>query len=130
MPKSNLDTRADISMLVRTFYGKVRQDTFIGPIFNERITDWESHFEQLTDFWESNLLFVRQYQGNPVQVHIDVDQSNNEQTSPEHFGRWLQLWFATIDEHFEGDNAAIAKNRARNMSTHLFMKMFAARKKR
>jgi hemoglobin len=115
-------------MLVRTFYGKVRQDTFIGPIFNERITDWESHFEQLTDFWESNLLFVRRYQGNPVQVHIDVDQSNDEQISPEHFGRWLQLWFETIDEHFEGDNAAIAKNRARNMSTHLFMKMYAARK--
>ena len=123
-----LNKRKAIAKLVRTFYAKVRQDEMIGPIFNERIHDWESHLERLTDFWETNLLFVRRYKGNPVQAHVEVDQANKESITPEHFGRWLQYWYETIDQNFSGDNAQIAKNRARNMSTHLFMKMYAARK--
>lgn len=126
--KKELRSRPEISLLVRTFYDKVRKDQLIGPVFNNRITDWETHLERLTDFWETNLCFIRKYKGNPVEVHVQVDRANEGKISQEHFGRWLQLWFTTIDEHFVGDNAAIAKNRARNMSTHLFMKMYASRK--
>lgn len=126
--KQELKARPEISFLVRTFYAKVREDELIGPIFNDRITDWETHLERLTDFWETNLCFVRNYKGDPLAVHVQVDKANEGAITQEHFGRWLQLWFSTIDEYFVGDNAAIAKNRARNMSTHLFMKMYAARK--
>jgi hemoglobin len=125
--KRRLTTRDDIRFLVETFYGQVREDDLIGPIFNAIISKWDEHFEQLTDFWEANLLFVRAYQGNPVETHIQVDRRNDGKITPEHFGRWLQLWFTTLDEHFEGEEVAIAKNRARNMSTHLFMKIYAAR---
>lgn len=124
-----LDNREAIHFLVKTFYTKVQADDLIGPIFNAQITDWETHFEQLTDFWESNLTLFKGYQGNPVKTHQQVDHHAGGIITSEHFGRWLLLWFETIDEHFTGDYANIAKNRARNMSTHLFMKIYSNRKK-
>lgn len=127
MEKRALDNREAIHFLVKTFYGKVREDELIGPIFNQRITHWEAHLEHLTDFWETNLLFVRNYKGNPIQVHIDVDKANQGSITQVHFGIWLQLWFETINEHFVGKHAETAKNRARNMSTHFFLKMYASR---
>jgi len=46
-----------------------------------------------------------------------------------HFGLWLNLWFQTIDELFEGDYAENAKRRARKMGTFLYLKIFEARGK-
>ena len=56
------------------------------------------------------------------------DKIGNAVTS-EHFGIWLNLWFATIDDLFEGENAWVAKNRAQKMSTLLFLKIYEHRKK-
>lgn len=122
-----LNKREDIRFLIDTFYGKVRKDEMLGPIFNFIVEDWPEHLERLTDFWESSLLLSGSYKGNPAQVHRQVDKSVNNSISMEHFGRWLHLWFATIDEHFSGKNAEIAKNRARNMSAHLFLRIFEGR---
>jgi len=47
--------------------------------------------------------------------------------NPLHFGLWLNLWFETLDELYEGEVVAIAKNRARKMSTMLTLKIFAGR---
>lgn len=99
----------------------------LGPIFNSIIQDWPGHFERLTDFWETNLLFTGAYKGNPIQVHNEVDRRMNNIISMEHFGRWLQLWYATIDEHFIGKHAENAISRARNISTHMFLKIFESR---
>ena len=123
-----IEDREDVSRLVRTFYVKIRKDTVLGPIFNNSITDWESHLELLTDFWETQLFLKRVYHGNPVTAHQEVDEKTNHIISSEHFGLWLNLWFETIDQLFTGDVAWIAKNRAQKMSTMLFMKMFENRK--
>jgi hemoglobin len=38
----------DIKKLVDTFYGKVRKDELIGPVFDERIHDrWPQHLEKM-----------------------------------------------------------------------------------
>lgn len=125
----DIKTRDDISVLVRTFYLKVQQDDILGPIFNRIISDWESHFELLTDFWETQLFLKRKYFGNPVTAHQEVDDKMNHTITSKHFGLWLNLWFATIDELFEGDTAWIAKNRAQKMSTMLFMQIYEHRHK-
>ena len=44
-----------------------------------------------------------------------------------HFGIWLNLWFQTIDELFEGEMAQRLKNNARKMSTHLFLRIYQGR---
>lgn len=122
-----IEDRSDVSHLVRTFYAKVRKHQTLGPIFNRIISDWEEHLEKLTDFWESNLFFVQKYQGNPRTAHISVDKKMDHTIETRHFGEWLNLWFETIDEHFEGTLADRAKMNARKMSTHLFLKIYEQR---
>jgi len=123
MSKVEIQSREEISKLVREFYAKVRLDTTIGHFFNETIQDWEEHLEKLTDFWETNLLFVQRYKGNPMRAHIEVSQRFEPKINFEHFNRWLALWTATIDELFEGELAETAKVRAANIATVIFRKI-------
>ncbi len=122
-----IESREDVRLLINTFYGKVRQDDMLGPIFNKIIQDWDTHLELLTDFWQTNLFFVQKYKGNPLVAHQKADKEVGGIISEEHFGRWLQLWFSTIDSLFVGEKAQAAKDRARKMSTMLFLKIFEAR---
>ena len=125
--KTDIQTREDIFLLVDSFYKKVRKDPAIGPFFNSQIENWPEHLQKLTDFWETNLLFVRKYKGNPLYAHQLMDERANFTVEQKHFGVWLNLWFSTIDELFEGENAATAKRRARKMSTFMFLKIFENR---
>jgi hemoglobin len=125
--KADIIARKDVKHLVVSFYQKVRKDKVLGPIFNQVIVEWEAHFELLTDFWETQLFLKRKYHGNPVTAHQEVDEKVGHSVTSEHFGLWLNLWFETIDELFEGETAWIAKNRAQKMSTMLFLKIFEHR---
>lgn len=122
-----IDDRQDVSFLVNTFYAKVREDEFIGPIFNAHVADWPEHLEKLADFWESNLFRIPKFRGNPPAAHQRVDDAEGYSITQEHFGKWLQLWFETINEHFEGERATLAKDLARRMSTHLFLAIWHGR---
>mgnify|MGYP003424153063 FL=1 len=128
MEKTEITSRPDIKLLVETFYGRIRLHPVLGPIFNGIITDWPSHLELLTDFWETQLLFERKYWGNPLAAHQEVDEKMDYTMKSEHFGLWLNLWFATLDELFQGETAQVAKNRARKMSTMLYLNIFENRK--
>lgn len=127
--KKQIENRTDVSFLVHQFYAKIRADDEIGFYFNEMISDWEAHLEKLTDFWETNLFGVRKYKGNPHAVHNEVDAHFDEKITANEFGIWLNHWFQTIEEYFEGENAETLKRRARKMSTFLFMSMFQHRQK-
>ncbi|MEM8520540.1 group III truncated hemoglobin [Flavobacterium sp. PL12] len=127
--KKQIENRSDLQLLVRTFYAKIRADQEIGFFFNETITDWEEHLEKLTDFWDMNIFGTKNYQGNPIIAHNAVDKKFDQQITSNIFGIWLNHWFATIDELFEGENAEILKRRAQKMSTFLFMNIFESRGK-
>ena len=127
MNKSDIRNRADIYKLVVSFYTKVRKDEVLGSFFNDTIADWEAHFEHLTTFWESSLFLKTKYYGNPLDVHVKVDAAHQNTITELHFGLWLNLWYQTIDELFEGDYAQNAKRRARKMGTFLYLKIFEAR---
>lgn len=125
--KQDIQNRDDIFVLVSTFYTRVRKSEEIGYFFNEIIQDWPEHLEKLTDFWETNLFMVSKFRGNPMRTHKEVDQKFNHSIEQKHFGEWLNLWFATIDDLYEGERANIAKNRARNMARNFFMNMYQSR---
>lgn len=127
--KSDIQNREDVYLLVSTFYSKIRVNPEIGHFFNDTITNWPSHLEKLTDFWETNLFMVHNFRGNPMKVHKEVDEQFNNSIEQRHFGEWLNLWFQTVDELFEGERANIAKNRARNMAGNIFMNMYHNRLK-
>lgn len=127
--KKDIQNREDVYLLVSSFYIKIRKDVVLGPFFNDVIKDWDAHLEKLTSFWESSLFLKTKYLGNPLEAHVKVDKENNNAITQEHFGLWMNLWFETIDELFEGDFANNAKQRARKMSTFLFLNIFQARNK-
>lgn len=134
MYRKPISNREDVQLLVNEFYIKVRADKLLGPIFNEMITDWDSHLAHLTTFWETSLFIGRtlehKYIGNPLQAHEKVDEAFDNSITELHFGVWLNLWYATIDQHFEGEIADNAKRRARKMGTFMYLKIFEARQKK
>jgi len=124
-----IENREDITKLVHLFYAKVRQDDFLGPIFNKHIAEeqWPAHLEKLTDFWETNLFGVPKFKGNPSMAHINVDKNLGHTIDQKHFGEWLNLWFMSIDSLFEGELANNAKEAARRMAHGQFMMVFRHR---
>jgi hemoglobin len=130
LTKRTLDNREDIARLVDVFYAAIRQDEVLGPIFNGMIHDWAAHLEKLTDFWEGNLLFgvKPKFQGDPKTAHQKVDDFTGNILTMEHFGRWINLWIATLDKHFEGETAIRAKMLARKMATFFFIKIVEHRR--
>ena len=116
-------TREDISVLVAAFYLKIRNEKTLGPIFNDHIPneEWPKHLSKLTDFWETNLFGIAKFKGSPSQKHVAIDANLGHTISQTHFGKWLQLWFETIDELYEGTLATKAKESARKMATGQFL---------
>ena len=101
----------DIKNLVDSFYGKVRKDDLIGPIFDERIQDrWPTHLAKMYTFWQTVLLGEHTYYGSPFPPHaqLSIDEA--------HFNKWLELFYETLDEHFTGKIAEEAKWRANKMA--------------
>ncbi len=124
-----IEDREDINHLVNQFYSKIRKDELLGPIFNSHISNdhWKEHLDKLTDFWETNLFGIQKFKGSPTQKHLNVDKNLNYTIEQLHFGRWLQLWFETIDELYIGEFADKAKNAARKMSTGQFLAIWSQR---
>ena len=129
MAKQDIKNRDDVFLLVSSFYEKVKKDELLRPFFIETIKDWDEHLQRLTTFWESSLFLKTKYLGNPIDAHVKVDKDYKNSITELHFGIWLNLWYQTIDELFEGDYAQNAKRRARKMGTFLYLKIFEARGK-
>lgn len=117
-----IKSRKEVSILVNTFYGKIRVDDVLGPIFNNRIPEqnWPAHLVKLTDFWETNLFGVARFKGNPSQKHLQLDADLGHKIEASHFGRWLMLWHSTVDELFAGERAERAKSSAERMGSAQF----------
>lgn len=80
---------AMIERLVRAFYIAVQADPLLGPVFAEKIADWEPHLQRMFAFWSSVTLLTGVYHGRPMEKHmaLAVDAA--------HFDRWLALFAET-----------------------------------
>ncbi|HEX2586067.1 MAG TPA: group III truncated hemoglobin [Steroidobacteraceae bacterium] len=83
---------AMIERLVRGFYARIRSDEMLGPVFAERIQDWEPHLRRMCEFWSSVVLMSGRYHGSPMAKHLPLP------VDAEHFDRWLALFEATAHE--------------------------------
>ena len=109
-----------IDALVRHFYGRVREDDELGPIFAQAITgDWEPHLQKIMDFWSSVLLKTGRYSGQPMQKHVAL-----EQVRPEHFGLWLTMFEESAQALFEPEVARVFTERAHLIARSLQLGMF------
>ena len=109
--RSDISTRADCERLVRAFYGRAFEDELLGPIFVDVAKlDLEAHVPRIASFWETILLGARSYHGGAFRPHVELHMQ--EPLTKAHFLRWLELWFATVEELFSGPVADVAMSHA------------------
>lgn len=115
MARSDIETRADCELLVRSFYGRALTDPLIGFLFTDVARlDLEAHVPRITDFWETVLLGGPSYRGGAFAPHAALNRRAPLLSG--HFDRWLALWSATVDEHFAGPRAEQAKSHAQRVA--------------
>jgi len=90
MATPGLCTDAEIASLVEAFYGRVRGDAVLGPLFEQHVADWSRHLPKMIDFWSSTLRGSKRYRGSPMPVHCALPAL----TKPM-FERWLDLFAET-----------------------------------
>jgi hemoglobin len=120
--KKDITDRADIELLVNTFYKKVKKSPTIGYIFTDVAKiNWEHHLPKMYSFWASMLLGERSFSGNPMQKHIEI--SALTPMGETEFSEWLSLFTQTTDELFSGTKADEIKIRAANIARLMLHKI-------
>lgn len=104
-----------VSHFVEAFYGRIREDQLLGPIFAARIHDWPVHLDLMKGFWRSILMNSGEFSGNPMPKHIAIGGLEER-----HFAHWLELFYETLRE-LESDPAAtrLVGTRARMIADSL-----------
>lgn len=120
--KPDIEGRAEIERLVNAFYERVRVDELLGFIFDEVASvDWDAHLPKMYDFWETVLFRAGSYRGNPVVAHAKLAPLTA--MGREQFDRWLELFRATVDDLFDGENADHIKNCAEDMANVIYARV-------
>jgi len=112
---------AMIERLVRTFYGEVRADPVLGPVFESKIDDWEPHLQQMCAFWSSVMLMSGRYHGQPMRKHMPLPIGRT------HFQRWLQLFEAAARRVCPAPAAEAFLDRAHRIAESLQLGMAVQR---
>ena len=108
-------TEEALQVLVDRFYGKVRRDPMIGPLFNRAIDDWPEHLDKLQAFWSSVMLTSGRYKGRPLPAHV----KHGDAIDAAGFERWLGLWKETTEELFREADAAALQDKAGRIAESL-----------
>jgi hemoglobin len=120
--KKDIAGKEEIRLLVDAFYKKVKKDDIIGFIFTDIArVNWEQHLPVMYDFWENVLFQTGSYTGNPMVTHAQLH--HRFPLTRVHFAQWKKLFLETIEEHFEGPNAEVARQRALSIATVMELKV-------
>lgn len=93
MHSPELCTEADITWMVHAFYGRIRADALLGPVFAARIGNWDEHLPKMVDFWSSALRGTARYRGTPMASHVALPGLDAGM-----FQHWLALFRQTTAE--------------------------------
>lgn len=96
-PRHTEPTEANIRDLVYAFYDRVRADSLLGPVFEQKLAGrWDEHLPKMCTFWASLVLGAKQYRGNVQQAHQPLPG-----IEPRHFSHWLYLFLDTVESRYE-----------------------------
>lgn len=118
----DIASRADIATVVNAFYRKATRDPLIGYLFAG--LDLEAHLPIMHDFWENLLFRTGAYKGGMMYKHLRLHARTPLEEA--HFVRWLELFTQTVDEHFSGEKAELAKQFARSIAATLRSRILGA----
>lgn len=110
----------DVRTLVDAFYGSIREDDLLNPIFTDVArVDWAEHLPKMYAFWNGLILGIPGYAGRPFPPHTVLPVTRD------HFARWVQLFHAAVDRCFSGPNARRAKDAASSIAHTFALRMGA-----
>ncbi|HVU35908.1 MAG TPA: group III truncated hemoglobin [Opitutaceae bacterium] len=116
----DITTPADVKELVDAFYGAIREDDLLNPIFTDVAqVDWAEHLPKMYAFWSGLVLGIPGYAGRPFPPHTVLPVRR------EHFVRWVELFHRTVDRTFAGPGAERAKNAAASIAHTFALRMGA-----
>ena len=110
-----------IREMVELFYSRTAHDDLLGPIFNQRVEDWEAHYEKMTRFWSSAAIGAGTYSGRPIKVHKFGGLSQA------HFERWVQMFVKAASDIFNEADAAVFANLGKKMASNIAMRVGTGR---
>ena len=118
---NDITNREDIRQLVNMFCKRIKANRTLGPLSASLLENWEHNTTMLTDYWNLSLSNTL---GNSTEdcsfLQYEVASLVNNITETRHHVRmWLNLWVATVDDHFIGQAANLAKQNARAISSLL-----------
>jgi len=109
--RQDISGRTDVMALLTDFYGRCFDDELLRPVFVDIAhLDLPAHLPAMCDFWETVLFRTGAYRRNALKPHQRLDERAH--LTPAHFGRWLTLWCATVDDRHAGGKADLAKVQA------------------
>ena len=115
MPSPDLCTEDEIAVLVHSFYGRVRADAVLGPIFDAHVKDWDTHLAKMVDFWSSTLRGTARFRGTPMPKHVALPG-----LTADLFDRWLALFDETTASLANPDMRERANDLARRIAESLW----------
>ena len=119
---NDIQTPEDLHLLVATFYQKLLSDPSISYIFTDVVKiHLEEHLPILVTFWSQAILGTGGYTKNLTQIHLDIN--DKEYLSPELFKTWLNHFFNSVDENFQGENSEKIKTQASQIATIMQIKI-------
>jgi hemoglobin len=122
-------TEEMIHAVVHGFYGRIRQDPALGPIFNRVIPAeaWPTHLQKMCDFWSSVMLMSGRFHGAPMPAHARIKGQNGEGLNARHFARWLHLFGETTAELCPPEAAALFAQKSQMIAQSLQLGIAASR---
>ncbi len=105
-----------INTLVEEFYARTRKHPSLGPIFEQRVKDWDEHLYKLKHFWASVCLSSGTYTGRPMPVHLQITEVQQY-----HFSQWLELFEQTLNDVSPTKEATQYFMERANRIAHSFM---------
>lgn len=114
-------TESKIREMVELFYSRTQQDSLLGPIFQERVADWSTHYANMTRFWSSAIMRAGTYSGRPIEAHKFGGLTEA------HFRRWETVFTNTVNDVFSASDAALFTELAKRMASSIAMRIGVGR---
>lgn len=116
-------SRERLCMLVQAFYGDVRSDPLLGPVFEKALAErWEPHVARMVEFWSTVALGSKSFTGNVFGKHMALDG-----VTPAHFTQWVRLWKNHTERLFEPKVAQDLQTTAHGIARRLYLGYFGRR---
>lgn len=110
-------TTDEIRVMVERFYEHARDDELLGPVFAERVQDWDTHYDTMTRFWSSAVLRAGTYAGRPIEKH------RIEGLTAQHFVNWVHRFSHVVEREFGPQRAQVFIELSRRMAVSIAMRI-------